>query len=772
VRRNTAGRNSRVGPRLSASLAISLVIGLAALAAVGTASAAPTARCTVSDATVAPGEAVTIDASSSSGGIVAVRYDRVGDSTFGDAVDATERTVEYGETGSYRPRVAVVGETGTDYASCGEVTVSEFAVDLLVEPSEPSPGEPVTFATSTSGTSESPLVYRWDFDGDGEIDAETEESQTTTEYGSEGAKRATVTVMDGADRRASETTTVAVGSPVARCRLGTAVVQPGAEVRLDARDSVGAIGYRFDRTGDGTVDVERDTGTATFAYAEAGSYGPTVEVTDSDGVTDTADCGELAVRDVAVSLMASQSTVPPGESVTFTADFDSPAAGGAVYRWDLDGDGSIEVETTEASYTTAFDSEGDRTVRVTAVDGDGVAESASTDVSVSVNSPPEASFEVSPSSPAVGEDVTFSASASDPDGNVVAYEWAVDGTQVGTGPQTTWQPPSADTYTVVLAVTDGEGATTSVDRSVTVGGANSPPNVSVAVQPASPRANDTVQLAANASDPDGQVVDYRWTVDGSVVGSGPQTSWTPPQAGSYTVAVTVTDDDSASTSASRTVSVAPAQAGPSAAWWISPENATVDVPTTFVVAEPNSNATYEWDVGDNGSVERTGHTVEVQFDSPGTRVVRLRARAAGAANSTRKEVSVGPSTGTPVAGPNLSIYHYPERPAVGENLTLSPAGFGGPDSNITYAWDLNGDGTYAESGFAQRATFSTTGDHTIRLRAQFPGGATKTASVTIRVVRDTPTTAGATTTPGGAGFGPLVALAGLLGGLAARRYHA
>jgi PKD repeat protein len=87
------------------------------------------------------------------------------------------------------------------------------------------------------------------------------------------------------------------------------------------------------------------------------------------------------------------------------------------------------------------------------------------------NSPPSASFSYDPSEPDVSETVSFDASASeDGDGSIVAYEWDFtgDGVVDATGETATYQYESAGTYEVTLTVSDGDGATDSVTKSISV----------------------------------------------------------------------------------------------------------------------------------------------------------------------------------------------------------------------------------------------------------------------------------------------------------------
>ena len=86
------------------------------------------------------------------------------------------------------------------------------------------------------------------------------------------------------------------------------------------------------------------------------------------------------------------------------------------------------------------------------------------------NNPPIASFTYSPESPLVGAEITFDASYStDSDGEIVSYGWDFGDESSGTGEAVVHSYSSVGDYTVTLTVTDDEGATNSVSKTVNVG---------------------------------------------------------------------------------------------------------------------------------------------------------------------------------------------------------------------------------------------------------------------------------------------------------------
>lgn len=246
-----------------------------------------------------------------------------------------------------------------------------------------------------------------------------------------------------------------------------------------------------------------------------------------------------------------------------TADFTVTPDG---LKVDVDGAGSSDPDGTIASYAWTFGpsgtgtgktasytfaSGGTYTVGLTVTDDDGATAHVEKQVTVTPpNQAPTAAFSFTTSGLRV--DVDGSAS-SDPDGTIASYAWAFEGGGSGSGATESHTFAAAGTYTVRLTVTDDDGATAQLEKQVTVA---APPNQA-------PDADFTVTAtglrvdvdASSSSDADGTVADYAWTFGASGTGSGKTTSFTFPAAGTYTIGLTVTDDDGATGHRDRTVTV-------------------------------------------------------------------------------------------------------------------------------------------------------------------------------------------------------------------------
>lgn len=140
----------------------------------------------------------------------------------------------------------------------------------------------------------------------------------------------------------------------------------------------------------------------------------------------------------------------------------------ASYAWAF-GDGSTGTgATAEHSYTAA----GSYDVQLTVTDGSGSTASVTHTLTVTAppaNKPPAATFTSTVDNLAAAFDATGS---TDPDGTVSGYAWDFGDGSTGTGATTSHSYAAAGSYQVTLTVTDDDGATGQLARTIT---ATAPP---------------------------------------------------------------------------------------------------------------------------------------------------------------------------------------------------------------------------------------------------------------------------------------------------------
>jgi PKD repeat protein len=161
------------------------------------------------------------------------------------------------------------------------------------------------------------------------------------------------------------------------------------------------------------------------------------------------------------------------------------------------------------------------------------------------NMAPTAAFTFSCSGRSCAVDGSGSA---DSDGTIVTYSWGFGDQTSGSGQVAHHTYAGYGTYPVSLTVTDDVGATATVTHTVTL--TNAAPTASFTVRCTG--LSCSVDGRASA-DSDGTIVSYAWSFGDGAGGSGATTSHTYAGAGSYIVALTVTDDGGTSATVSRRI---------------------------------------------------------------------------------------------------------------------------------------------------------------------------------------------------------------------------
>jgi uncharacterized delta-60 repeat protein len=161
-----------------------------------------------------------------------------------------------------------------------------------------------------------------------------------------------------------------------------------------------------------------------------------------------------------------------------------------------------------------------------------------------------------------GQTVSFDASASnDADGQIVSYEWDLDGDGATdhTGAQVTTTYAQAKTVGILLKVTDSDGLSGTSGATLTVAADQAPFASFAAVSPAA-RAGKAFVIKAVGVDPDGSIAKYEWDLDGNGsyetdTGATSQATTTINQAGPAKIRVRMVDDEGVTGIAETTVPV-------------------------------------------------------------------------------------------------------------------------------------------------------------------------------------------------------------------------
>jgi hypothetical protein len=539
-----------------------------------------------------------------------------------------------------------LGRTATDVGTqFGETFTDDWAVTLG--------GNPYTVSNNTgssfSFTPDQPGSY---------VVSDT----VTTSQGTPTTESATISVAS-----VNPTVTV-VGAPVNSVGEGTAVNLSATPSSPRTNDN---FTYAWTVTLNGTAltlpsNTVLTTSTLSFHPRQPGAFVATCTVTDIDGAVGSGTAS-ITVTQVnpTVVISGTPTTSNEGTAVSLTATSTSPRVNDTyTYAWSVTRNGQavtlpFGVVTTAQTLTFTPTVAGSYVATVVTTDVDSATTTSLTQPFTVVNVPPTVSIVGLPSANIVtGAQYHLSSQASEPGAGGYTYQWTVseNGNTVlsGTHANLSGVAGLSGTYTVTLAVTDGEGGVGTATGTINVN--DIVPTVAITGAPSTDAEGSSLSLAGSASDVGtqyGESLSYNWAItrNGSAYpvanAADPSLTFTPDIYGTYVATLTATDSQGGSSSSSTTINVTDvATTSALAAVPAVLRNTPVSFTGSYNSASTVDTHTIVWNYGDNttktfaasaaGALTPT-HT----YTTPGTYTVTMKVTdSAGLSTTSTQTVTV------------------------------------------------------------------------------------------------------------------------------------
>ncbi|MBN1998820.1 PKD domain-containing protein [candidate division KSB1 bacterium] len=352
-------------------------------------------------------------------------------------------------------------------------------------------------------------------------------------------------------------------------------------------------------------------------FSDTGTYVVTLTVTDDDGDTDS------VVKPVIVTNIPANLNPTADFSFTTTAltagfvDKSTDSDGSIVtWHWDFGDGGTSHLQHPSHTYTSA----GTYNVTLTVTDDDGGETSVTKQVTVTStppNNPPTAMFSYYI---ITGTAVKFTDESTDPDGRIIGWKWEFGDGKSSPSTNPIHIYPSQGTYAVKLTVTDNKGAKADITQDVVIGGAD---NIAPVADFDYNISDLTVNFTDNSSDEDGTIIGWHWSFGDGMSSPAQNPIHVYSTDGTYSVTLTVTDNDGATDSITQDITIElPANQPPVADFTFTVSGSIIYF--TDASYDPDGYVIgWRWDFGDGytSPAQNPGH----YYSAPGEYTVTLTA---------------------------------------------------------------------------------------------------------------------------------------------------
>ncbi len=523
-------------------------------------------------------------------------------------------TYVYADAGNYTITASATEDEGTFDASPLDVTVSVVAPTVTISgASTVNENATYTLCLSATGAPENHPITSWRINwGDGSAPQTISGNPSTATYVYADAGNYTITASASNDQgsyAAAPLTVTALVVPPTVTISGPSTVNEEATYTLDlsatGEPSNHPITSWTINWGDGSAPqtISGNPSTATYVYADAGTYTITASATEDEGTFAASPLTVTAEVVPPTVTISGPSTVNEDATYTLGLSATGEPSNHPITSWTINwGDGS-QPQTISGNPSTAtyvYANAGTYTITASATEDEGTFAAAPLTVTAEVVAP---TVTISGSA-AVGEETTYplSLSATGVPSNHPITSWTInwgDGSQ----PQTISGNPSSATYvyadagsyTITASASNNEGTFSAAPLTVTV--VVQPPTVTIS-GPATVNEDATYTLNLSATGEPTNHPITSWTInwgDGSqpqTISGNPNTAtYVYANAGNYTITASATEDEGTFSAAPLAVTAL-----------VVPPTVTISGPSTV-----NEDATYTLNLSATG--EPSNHPI-------------------------------------------------------------------------------------------------------------------------------------------------------------------